>query len=124
MSYPAPRYGQIILIDPASFEWRRDDETPGVWRKRLGRFSERDVVIDLIRLDAGSALSFGHEPAAEVAFLEQGQLAVDDVVHPSLSAFGSSAADQPEVLTATEDCELLYVKLPTFGGSSIRPSSL
>ena len=114
--YPQPRYDSIVLIDPSTFAWGKDDSSPGVWRKPLGTFSERDIKIALIRLDAGARLSLGTEPSAEVMFLKHGQVSHDGQGHGPLSAFGTAAADQPGALAATEDAELLYVKLPTFGG--------
>jgi hypothetical protein len=111
--YPPARYDRIVLIDPGAFEWRRDEE-PGVWRKHLGTFSEREVKIALVRVDEGSRLILGREPAAEIAFLKSGTVELDGADHAELSAFGSRADDAPAALTATTDCELLYVKLPTF----------
>ena len=34
--------------------------------------------------------------------------------YPRLSAFGTEAEDQPIKLTAKEETELFYIKLPTF----------
>jgi hypothetical protein len=114
LAYPEPRYDSIVLIDPSQFDWVKDTAAPGVWRKQLGTFSEREIRIALIRLDSGARLSLGAEPAAEVMFLKHGAITHDGRGHGPLTAFGSAAAEQPGMLTATEDAELLYVKLPTF----------
>lgn len=113
--YPRPRYDGIVLIDPSTFDWTKDAESPGVWRKKLGTFSEREIKIALIRLEPGARLSLGREPAAEVMFLKRGAITQDGQLHGPLTAFGTAAADQPGTLTAAQDAELLYVKLPTFG---------
>ena len=114
MSYPRPRYDGIVLIDPSTFAWSRDDDASGVWHKRLGTFSEREIRIELIRLDAGARMPFGVQPSAEVLFCKQGEISVDGRTHGALSGFGSAARDVSQTLIATEDSELMYVKLPTF----------
>ena len=70
------------------------------------------------RLDpagSGARLSLGTEPSAEVMFLKHGAVSHDGQAHGPLTAFGSAASEPPGTLTATEDAELLYVKMPTFG---------
>ena len=44
-----PRYPAPIKMNPAAFDWFSDG---GLARKTLGRFTERDVRIDLVRWDA------------------------------------------------------------------------
>jgi hypothetical protein len=113
--YPGPRYDGIVLIDPSTFAWMKDESSPGVWCKQLGTFSEREIKIALIRLDAGARLVLGAAPSAEVMFLKHGAVSSGGQAHGPLTAFGSAAGDQPDTLVAAEDAELLYVKLPTFG---------
>jgi hypothetical protein len=113
--YPEPRYDGIVLIDPSNFDWIKDESSPAVWRKQLGTFSEREIKIALIRLDSGARLSLGTEPSAEVMFLKHGTVSHDGQAHGPLTAFGSAASEPPGTLTAAEDAELLYVKMPTFG---------
>ena len=114
IEYPPTRYEDLVIINPASFDYVKDEETPGVWRKRLGTFSERDIKIGFIKIDAGATLSFGTERAAEVLFLKTGSLEHDGTTHGPLSGFGSEADEAPESLHALETTELLYVKMPTF----------
>jgi hypothetical protein len=111
-TYPRPRYDGIVLIDPEAFRWV--EVSPGVWQKHLGTFSEREIRIAMIRLDAGAAFAFGAEPSAEVLVLEEGSVASGGVGYEGVSAFGSAAADRVETLTAVTASELLYVKQPTF----------
>jgi hypothetical protein len=112
--YPPSRYEDVIMINPATFDWVKDEDTPGVSRKRLGSFTERDVRIGFIKVDAGASLRIGVERAAEVLFLKEGSVQHDGQTHPRLSAFSTEASDQPETLVALEPTELFYVKLPTF----------
>jgi hypothetical protein len=112
--YPPVRFESLIIMNPANFDWSTDGEAPGVSRKRLGSFSERDVRIGFIKVQAGASFEFGTEPAAEVLFLTQGAIEFDGALHPRLSGFGSEATDAPQTLRAAETAEFLYVKMPTF----------
>ncbi|GAA5196166.1 hypothetical protein GCM10023322_64480 [Rugosimonospora acidiphila] len=114
MVYPPSRYEDLIMINPANFDWIKDENVPGVSHKRLGTFSERDVRIGFIKVDAGASLRFGAERAAEVLFLKEGSVQHDGQAHPRLSAFSSEAAETPETLEALEPTEFFYVKMPTF----------
>jgi hypothetical protein len=46
-----PRYPSPIKMSPQSFEWIKAD---GLSRKTLGRFTENDVVIDMVRWDGAA----------------------------------------------------------------------
>jgi hypothetical protein len=114
IQYPDPRYDDLILMNPECFEWIPDPGSPGIHRRHLGTFTEREVKISFIKADAGSTLVFGAEPSSEVIYLKSGEVTHDGQVHPSESAFGSAASDAEEELTASVDSELFYIKLPTF----------
>ena len=111
--YPRSRYDSIILIDPGGFGWV-DDEHEGVTRKPLGTFSERDTRLGFVRLEKGASIPLGTEPSPEILFLKQGSISHNGEVHAPLTAFATATHDGPEPLTAEEDSELLYIKLPTF----------
>lgn len=114
ISYPPARFGSLVFMNPANFEWTKDEQAPGVWHKRLGSFSERDIRIGFIRVEAGASLRFGRERAAEVIFLKSGTVEHGGTTHPALSAFGSEANEAPETLRAAETAEFLYIKMPSF----------
>jgi hypothetical protein len=114
IAYPAPRYHTFILMNPASFAWMKDPARPGVGRKLLGTFTEREVRVGLIQLDRGASFTFGLEPAGEMLFLQAGAVAHDGVEHETRTAFATAAGDGSETVTASEDSELFYLKLPTF----------
>jgi hypothetical protein len=48
-SFPIPRYPQPILMNPEGFEYIKHDT--GISTKVLGRFTERDLVIEKVRWD-------------------------------------------------------------------------
>ena len=47
MKLPRPRYKNVIVMDPAHFNWLPVPDAPGVERKYFGSFSERAFWIEL-----------------------------------------------------------------------------
>ena len=114
IEYASPRDPEFIMMDPAAFDWRKDDEAKGVAWKRLGTFTERELKIALIQLDKGAAISLGREKSNEILFLKEGRISQGGQDFGRLTAFSTTAEERPETFTASEDCELFYVKLPSF----------
>jgi hypothetical protein len=112
--YNKPRYDGQIYMNPENFNWIKDPDHSGVAHKTLGVFTERELRIGFIQLDKGASFSFGEQPAPEALFVTQGAIGFNGTVHPRLSAFGTTAEEEPHTLTADEDSELYYLKLPTF----------
>jgi hypothetical protein len=112
--YPPARYDEIIVMHPDNFAWIPLAGQPGVERRLLGAFTERDVRIAFLRLETGATLTFGTERSVELMFLTEGELAHAGQKYGPQSAFGTSADDGAEQLTATEPTVLFYAKLPTF----------
>lgn len=112
--YPSPRYRDIVLMNPAAFDWIKDRDSPGVGRKMLGDFTERHVRVGFIRLDKGARLNFGVEPAPEALVVIRGGVSCDGREFGPLSAFGTEADEAAAILTARESSELYYIKLPSF----------
>ena len=54
--YPRPRYDGLIMMDPAAYAWVDDPQQPGLSRKPLGTFTEREIRVDFVRLAAGASL--------------------------------------------------------------------
>jgi hypothetical protein len=114
MEYPAGRYDSLVMMNPANFDWVKDPDSKGVATKWLGTFTERAIKVGFIRLEPGADFMFGTEPAPEILFLKEGSIRHGDDIHEKLSAFGTTVADSPEPLTAVEESEFFYIKLPTF----------
>jgi hypothetical protein len=114
MEYPPPRYKNYIVINPDAFSWIKDKAVPGLARKNLGSFTERDARFAFIRMDKGATLQFGVEQAPEVLFLKQGALLRERERYDEQTAFSTEADENPISLTAAEPSELIYMKLPTF----------
>ena len=52
--FPRPRYKNVIITDPAQFNWLPVPGASRVERKYLGSFTERAFWIELVKIDAGA----------------------------------------------------------------------
>lgn len=66
LEYPAARYAEPIVMDPAAFAWR--PAGPGLGRKHLGTFGEHALSIEAWQLEAGAELPLPAEPALRLAY--------------------------------------------------------
>jgi hypothetical protein len=114
VKYAEPRYTDQVFMIPDNYEWTKDPDQPGVGRKLLGSFTERDTRVGFIQLDAGASFTFGYEQAPEVLFINEGAVSYQGESHPRLSALSTDLLEGPFTITADELTELLYIKLPTF----------
>ena len=114
VSYPEPRYKDIVLMNPDSFSWMKDKNQPGVATKMLGRFTERDVRVAFVQMEKGATYNFGVENSDEVLFLKKGKMTHENVQYGDLTGFATAPEEKPQTLTAIEPSELVYMKLPTF----------
>jgi hypothetical protein len=114
MAYPMPRYQDIVVMNPEAYTWVKDKDHAGVAHKWLGSFTERLVKIGFVRLDTGAAFELGTEDSAELAFVKEGIVTAEGEKRDTLTAFGTTAAEGAVALTAVEETELFYIKLPTF----------
>ena len=72
LEYPKPRYGSPIFMHPQAYEWVPVPGQDGVWRKALGRFTERDVQLEMLRIEAGHALRVAERDAITLLFALDG----------------------------------------------------
>jgi hypothetical protein len=114
IEYPPAQYKDVVRMNPQSFSWVNDSENPGVARKKLGAFTERDVRFGLVRVEKGATLPFGTEKSPEALVLMDGMIAHDNRSYDRYAAFGTEPEESPVELTAVEPSELLYMKLPTY----------
>jgi hypothetical protein len=112
--YSKPRYNDQVYMNPENFAWIKDVENPGVARKLLGIFTEREVRIGFIQMEKGASILLGEHPAPEIVFVTQGEIIWNGEHHPRLTALATTADEAPHTLRANSDSELYYLKLPTF----------
>ncbi|HEY4202856.1 MAG TPA: hypothetical protein VGM83_20075 [Devosiaceae bacterium] len=112
--YPTPRYTDLIIMNPEGSAWVADKTAPGVARKWLGAFTERQVRAGFVKLDAGAALDVGKLAGTELMFLTKGQVAHEGKSHDVNTAFKIERNDGPDSIIAKQDSELFVIQLPDF----------
>jgi hypothetical protein len=113
LTFAEPRYSDVILMDPAAYEWIPTD-APGVHTKWLGSFTERNTRIGFIRVDADGVFEAGKQPSIEILFLSKGAVSVDGRKYEPYAAFEFQANEGPIQIKALEPSEFLCMVLPQF----------
>lgn len=113
LMYPKPRYNDIILMNPESFDWV-ESGTPGVAQKWLGTFTERETRVGFIRIDKGATFNGGALDRKELLFLAKGSVNCHGRDFPRHSALSFDDHEGPIAVKANETSEFLYIHLPRF----------
>jgi len=114
MVYEAPRYGSQVVMDPAAFQWVRDEHQSGVSKKVIGVFTERQVMISCIRIEPGAKFQLSRYPAPQVLFVVDGSVSHQGKLHAQHTAFGIETGEGPHAFSGVEPNQLLLVQLPIF----------
>jgi hypothetical protein len=109
--YPAPRYNDIVTMNPESFEWVADKSNPGVEHKLLGTFTERRTTISFIRLQSGATMNAGACAGPDLLFVSKGAVDCGGTRCPLYSAIGFEAQEGPVPLKAMEASEIFRMQL-------------
>jgi len=110
-----PRYEDLIIMNPANYDWIKDPQTPGIARKFLGCFTERQMCVGFIRLDPGATMTFGAQRAPEMVFIAKGSVRVgDNSTCGQYGALSFEPEDGRVPVSATEPTEFLWVELHKF----------
>ena len=111
--YSKPRYDGVVLMDPSAYDWM-PQPAKGVFTKRLGTFTERNMRIGLVRLDQGAVFSGGTESSIELLFLSKGAVSVGGRDYGERTAFEFLANEGPIPVKAQAPSEFLSIVLPKF----------
>jgi hypothetical protein len=110
IAYSEPRYDRPIIMDPDRFQFTSLGE--GVSRKRLGMFSERDLELGFLKIEAGHGYALdGSMLGRTLFFVRAGTGTMGDKEIGPDSAMRLEAEDVSE-LKATEDLEMFYIGMP------------
>lgn len=114
LEFPEPRYTKPILIKPLAFEWPEGSETVAV--KPLGRFTEHDLGISVIRWRRDGEFALDGDRTELVFSLTEG-IEHNGAVCDKRTAVWSDVGETT-TLTAQKGTEALYVRFPaTISGS-------
>lgn len=111
--YAKPRYDDIVLVNPENYDWIPSN-TPGVYTKMIGVFTERLTQLELIRVDAGSAFNGGEASSIELLFMSEGRVSVKGKEYGPRTAFEFQPKEGATAMTAIEPCTFLRIILPKF----------
>lgn len=112
-TYSRPRYDDLIMMNPSNYEWIATDD-PGVFRKDLGSFTERNAGVGFIRLEANSVYQDRNRESIELLFISKGRVEFDKNEYGSHSAFELDPADGCVRFAALEETEFFRITLPKF----------
>ncbi|KQP23445.1 hypothetical protein [Pseudorhodoferax sp. Leaf267] len=113
LSFGSPRYQDLVLMDPASFQWI-EDPVAGVFHKWLGTFTERRTQIGLTRVEPGASFVAGGQPSIELLFLSRGSVEIGGKTYGPHSAFELAAHHEPVAIRGVTPAEFLRLVLPQF----------
>ncbi|KRE75130.1 MULTISPECIES: hypothetical protein [Micrococcaceae] len=113
LEFATPRYEDVIAMNPAAYDWSPQGDQ-GVWEKRLGSFTERNLRTGFLRLDAGAVYQAGQHPSIEVLFQLNGQVTSGGEKYGPETAYEFLANEGPVPVEAIEPTEFLRVVLHTF----------
>jgi hypothetical protein len=112
MEYPKPRYRDPIMVDPANYEWLPVAGVPGVARKPLGTFTERQCAAEIVSLKRGAT-----HPAdgRSVYLVLSGSGIVQHAPYRQLTSFHLDEGEHAQIV-ARDNTELLRLVLPDLAG--------
>ncbi|OOP63079.1 hypothetical protein BMF89_07685 [Arthrobacter sp. SRS-W-1-2016] len=113
LEFATPRYTDVIAMNPEAFEWLPEGD-PGVSEKWLGSFTERNLRIGFLRLDAGAVYQAGQHPSIEILFQTKGKVSAGDEKYGPETGYEFLANEGPVPIEAIEPTEFFRVVLHTF----------
>lgn len=111
--FAKPRYKDIVIMDPSNFDWIATGAV-GVSTKLLGTFTERDVRLEMIRLEEGAEVTGGELACIELLFLSEGIVSAEGRTYGARTAFEFTPEDGPTALRALKASHFLRMTLPRF----------
>jgi hypothetical protein len=102
IKFPRPRYNNVIILDPAHFNWLPLPGAAGVERKYFGSFTERAFWIEMIKVDAGAVWLSAVENARRLIVALSGTATANGTEIGRLSAIQAEAGEKLQVRAAKE----------------------
>jgi hypothetical protein len=113
LEFATPRYTDVIAMNPNAYDWIPQGDT-GLADKWVGTFTERDLRIGFLKLDAGAVYQAGLQPSIEILFQIHGQVTAGGEKYGPETGFEFLAGEGPVPVEAVEPTEFLRVVLHTF----------
>lgn len=113
LNFATPRYEDVIAMNPDAYNWLPAADE-GVSEKWLGSFTERNLRVGFLRLDAGAVYQAGQHPSTELLFQVKGQVTTGGEKYGPETAYEFLANEGPAPVEAIEPTEFLRMVLHTF----------
>jgi hypothetical protein len=111
IKFPRPRYKNVLIMDPAHFNWLPVSGADGVERKFFGSFTERGFWIEHVKVAPGAEWTSTTDAGRRLIVAMSGEATVDDTKIGRLAALQVEAGETLRV-HATEEMVLHIVGLP------------
>ncbi|MDX6354032.1 MAG: hypothetical protein QOF98_935 [Streptomyces sp.] len=111
LKYPRPRFKNVVIADPANFNWLPVPDAKDVDRKYLGSFSERGMWIELVRLQPSVDWSSTDPRGRRLIVVLSGTGTAADTPFGRLTALHVSPTETLR-LSAETETELFVIGLP------------
>jgi len=113
LTFAEPRYDDVVMMDPESYAWMPTG-APGVSAKLLGTFTERQMKIGFLKVDAGATWNSGSRSQIEVLFMSKGSITIDGKMYGEQTGIELLPTDAPIDINANTDSLFFVVTLPKF----------
>ncbi|MFK0159625.1 hypothetical protein ACIQVK_47135 [Streptomyces sp. NPDC090493] len=109
--FPKPRYNGVVISNPDHFNWLPVTGWPGVKRRHIGTYTERQFWIEFVKIEAGAEWVSQSVDAKRLTVVLSGEGTVEGT---EISRLGAVEADPGEKAryTATDELVLFTVGLP------------
>jgi hypothetical protein len=111
IKFPRPRYNNVVVLNPAHFNWLAVPGVAGVERKYFGSFTERAFWIEMIKIDAGAEWPSTSKGARRLIVVLSGTATIGGLAIGRLTAIQADAGEKLP-FGATEETMLYIVGLP------------
>lgn len=110
LEYPPGRYERPVVMSPANFHWKKVGED--VYKKLLGVFSEKEVVVQMWKIDRNASLDIGGDDAIHLAYILEGEGEVGNEMLIKESVVRLRAG-QTCTISSTKPLQMLHFVMPT-----------
>ena len=111
--FAPPRYDDVVIMKPDAYAWV-PSSVPGISTKLLGVFTEREVRVRFIKIEAGAAYNTGSRSAIEVLFVSEGNFLLNGKTYGAKTGIDLLPSDAAVDIRAIETSLVFSVTLPRF----------
>jgi hypothetical protein len=109
--FPKPRYNGVVISNPEHFNWLPVPDWPGVKRKHIGTYTERQFWVEFLKIEAGAEWISESETAKRLTVVLSGSGTVEGTEIGKLAAIEADPGEKARY-TATDDLVLFTIGLP------------